>query len=234
MNAIIVAEGIKKSYEKDKKNKVEVLKGIDLKVYKGEYLCIMGPSGVGKTTLLYVLSSLDKADEGKVVYFLNGTAIEIQKKSNDELSRLRNSKIGFVFQFHHLLPEFTALENVALPLIIGRTPEKIAMKKAKELLEKLNLSERINNKPSELSGGEQQRVAIARAIINNPEIIFADEPTGNLDTSTAKEVLDLMLSLQINKGITFVIATHSDEVASFASRIAFMKDGKIVEVKVRE
>ncbi len=234
MNAIIVAEGIKKSYEKDKKSKVEVLKGIDLKVYKGEYLCIMGPSGVGKTTLLYVLSSLDKVDEGKVVYFLNGTAIEIQKKSNDELSRLRNSKIGFVFQFHHLLPEFTALENVALPMIIGRTPEKIAKKKARELLETLNLGERINNKPSELSGGEQQRVAIARAIINNPEIIYADEPTGNLDTTTAKEVLNLMLSLQINKGITFIIATHSDEVASFANRIAFMKDGKIVEIKVRQ
>lgn len=234
MKVILEAQGIRKSYFKEKGNKVEVLKGIDLKVYQGEYLCIMGPSGVGKTTLLYVLSSLDKPDSGTVLYFLNGNTIEVQNKTNDELARLRNKNIGFVFQFHHLLPEFTALENVALPLIIGGLREKQALKKAQELLEKLELGERINNKPSELSGGEQQRVAIARAIITNPEIIFADEPTGNLDTANAKVVLDLLLSLKREFGLTFIVATHSDSVASFADRIAFMKDGKIVQIKGKE
>ncbi|MCX7908431.1 MAG: ABC transporter ATP-binding protein [Ignavibacteria bacterium] len=233
MGKILEAVGITKSFEKDNKGKIQVLKGIDLSVWKGEYLCIMGPSGVGKTTLLYVLSSLDKPDQGKVIYYFDGTTIEIQNKTNDELARIRNKKIGFVFQFHHLLPEFTALENVALPLIIGGNSEKAALNRAKEMLSKFDLQERLNNKPSELSGGEQQRVAIARAIINNPDIVFADEPTGNLDTINAKVVLDLMVSLQKEYGITFVVATHSNEVASFADRIAYMKDGNIVEISER-
>jgi ABC-type lipoprotein export system ATPase subunit len=230
MNIIIKASNIWKSYEKDKKGKVEVLQGIDLEVFQGEYLCIMGPSGVGKTTLLYILSSLDKPDSGKVHYFLNGESFEIEARSNDELAKFRNKAIGFVFQFHHLLPEFNALENVALPLIIGGMKEKPAFSKAMELLEKFGLADKWKNKPSELSGGEQQRVAIARAIANNPQVIFADEPTGNLDTNTSRAVLEQMKSLQTELGITFVVATHSNEVASNADRIAFMKDGKIVEI----
>lgn len=234
MDVIVEARGIKKSFEKDKKGRVEVLRGVDLDIFRSEYLCIMGPSGVGKTTLLYVLSSLDRPDEGIIRYYLNGSQIEIQNKRNDELARLRNKNIGFVFQFHHLLPEFTALENVALPAIIAGEKEKNALDRAKQFLERLGLSERMDNKPAELSGGEQQRVAIARAIINHPEIVFADEPTGNLDTNTASSVLELMFSLQKELGITFVVATHSEEVASFGKRIAFMKDGKIVDIKGRE
>ncbi|MGB9771752.1 MAG: ABC transporter ATP-binding protein [Candidatus Kapaibacteriota bacterium] len=234
MKVIIEARGIKKSYQKDKKGSIEVLRGVDLDVFRGEYLCIMGPSGVGKTTLLYVLSSLDKPDEGSVCYYLNGESIAIQNKTNDELARIRNKKIGFVFQFHHLLPEFTALENVALPSIIGGEKEKSAFAKAKELLQRLGLDDRLNNKPAELSGGEQQRIAIARALINRPEIVFADEPTGNLDTNTAKSVLELLYSLQKEMGATFVVATHSNEVASYGNRIAIMKDGKIVGIMKKE
>ncbi|MEJ5285975.1 MAG: Lipoprotein-releasing system ATP-binding protein LolD [Candidatus Kapaibacterium sp.] len=233
MDIIIEAKGLKKTFEKDKKGKVEVIRGVDLNVVRGEYLCIMGPSGVGKTTLLYILSSLDKPDEGSVLYFINGTSFEIFNKTNDELARLRNQKIGFIFQFHHLLPEFTAIENVALPAIIGGVKEKVAFTKAKQLLIDLGLEGQINNKPSELSGGEQQRVAIARALINNPEIVFADEPTGNLDTNTARTVLNLMASFQKKLGITFIVATHSNEVANYGDRIAFMKDGKIVEIRGR-
>ncbi len=230
-NIIIEAKGIKKTYKSDKKEKVEVLKGVDIAIEKGELLCIMGPSGVGKTTLLYILSTLELPDQGKVLYNLNGEIFEVQKKSNDELALLRNKKIGFVFQFHHLLPEFSAIENVALPLLIGGINEKEAKIKAKKLLTDLELGHRLDSRASELSGGEQQRVAIARAIINNPDVVFADEPTGNLDTNSAKNVLELIINLQKQLGITFVIATHSNEVASIADRIAHMIDGKIVEIK---
>ncbi len=230
-NIIIEAKGIKKTYKSDKKEKVEVLKGVDIAIEKGELLCIMGPSGVGKTTLLYILSTLELPDQGKVLYNLNGEIFEVQKKSNDELALLRNKKIGFVFQFHHLLPEFSAIENVALPLLIGGINEKEAKIKAKKLLTDLELGHRLDSRASELSGGEQQRVAIARAIINNPDVVFADEPTGNLDTNSTKNVLELIINLQKQLGITFVIATHSNEVASIADRIAHMIDGKIVEIK---
>lgn len=229
-NILIEAKGIKKAFKSNNKEKVEVLKGVDIAIEKGELLCIMGPSGVGKTTLLYILSTLELPDTGKVLYKFNGELIEVQNKKNDELALIRNKRIGFVFQFHHLLPEFSAVENVALTLLIGGVKEKEALMKAKKLLVDLELGHRLDSRPSELSGGEQQRVAIARAIINNPDVVFADEPTGNLDTNSAKNVLELILNLQRQNGITFVIATHSSEVASIANRTAHMIDGKIIEI----
>lgn len=229
MEKILEARGIWKSYWKDNSNKIEVLKGIELDIYRGEFLCLMGPSGVGKTTLLHILGTLDKPDSGKVIYFIDGQALETHNKSNDEIARLRNRKIGFVFQFHHLLPEFTALENVALPLLISGEKQKTAFEKARELLHLVGISNRFENKPLELSGGEQQRVAIARALINQPEIVFADEPTGNLDSSNTEQILKLISKMRYKFNISFVVATHSSKVASTADRIAKMKDGVIDE-----
>ncbi|MCX7879743.1 MAG: ABC transporter ATP-binding protein [Ignavibacteria bacterium] len=230
MEKIVVAKGIKKSYIKNKSIRTVVLKGIDLEIYRGEILCIMGPSGVGKSTLLYVLSSLEEPDEGVVTYYLNEEIYEIHKQKPDEIANLRNRKIGFVFQFHYLLPEFDALENVAMPLIIRGIKSKEAQKQAKEMLGIVGLNNRLNHRPYELSGGEQQRVAIARALVTHPAIVFADEPTGNLDTNSAKTFLDLIVDLKEKFRTTFVIATHSLEVASYATRIAKMKDGLIVEI----
>jgi lipoprotein-releasing system ATP-binding protein len=234
MERILEAKNIWKSFQKDGKNKIEVLQGVSLEVFRGEFFCLMGPSGVGKTTLLHILGTLDKPDKGSVRYFLDGKEIETQNKSNDELAKLRNQKIGFVFQFHHLLPEFTALENVALPLIIAGEKEKVALAKAKELLTTVGFEQRFENKPAELSGGEQQRVAFARALINRPEIVFADEPTGNLDSRNTEQILDLISRLRKEFSITFVVATHSSKVASAAERIARMKDGVIFEISTNE
>ena len=234
MERILEAKNIWKSFQKDGKNKIEVLKGVSLEVFRGEFFCLMGPSGVGKTTLLHILGTPDKPDKGSVRYFLDGKEIETQNKSNDELAKLRNQKIGFVFQFHHLLPEFTALENVALPLIIAGEKEKVALAKAKDLLATVGFEQRFENKPAELSGGEQQRVAFARALINRPEIVFADEPTGNLDSKNTEQILDLISRLRKEFSITFVVATHSSKVASAAERIARMKDGVIFEISTNE
>jgi len=234
MEKILEATNIWKSFRKDDKNRIEVLKGVSLEIYRGEFFCLMGPSGVGKTTLLHILGTLDKPDSGRVLYSLDGQQIEIQNKNNDELAKLRNQKIGFVFQFHHLLPEFTALENVALPLIIAGEKEKVALAKAKELLGTVGFNQRLDNKPAELSGGEQQRVAFARALINRPEIVFADEPTGNLDSKNTEQILDLITRLRKEFFITFVVATHSTKVASAAQRIARMKDGIIFEIALNE
>jgi lipoprotein-releasing system ATP-binding protein len=215
---MIIAKDIHKYY-----GKLHVLKGIDLEVKKGEVVSIVGTSGAGKTTLLHILGTLDRADKGSME--INDTQIHTLK--DRELSRFRNKQIGFVFQFHYLLPEFTAIENVCIPGFIAKTPEKEVRKKAEELLVLLGLKERLEHKPSELSGGEQQRVAVARALINNPSVVFADEPSGNLDSANARELHKLFFHLRDTLSQTFVIATHNEELAEMADRKITMKDGQI-------
>lgn len=205
---------------------VEVLRGVELEITKGEVVSIVGPSGSGKSTLLHILGTLDKADSGTVM--MNGTTINAL--TGNKLASFRNKHIGFVFQFHHLLPEFTALENVCIPgWLAGRKKTEIKAE-AERLLNMLGLSERMENKPNQLSGGEQQRVAVARALINKPDIIFADEPTGNLDTANAKELHKLFFDLRNQFNQTFLIVTHNEELAQLSDRVLNMKDGKIVGV----
>jgi len=184
----------------------------------------VGASGAGKTTLLQILGTLDTADAGSVFY----NNVNVSNYNTNQLARFRNENIGFVFQFHHLLPEFTALENVCIPAYIGKKPRKETETKAKELLDFLGLADRIHHKPSELSGGEQQRVAVARSLINDPEIIFADEPSGNLDSSTAKELHELFFTLRDKYNQTIIIVTHNEELANMSDRKIVMKDGKVV------
>ncbi len=215
---MIVAKGIQKSF-----GKLNVLKGIDLEVKKGEVVSIVGTSGAGKTTLLQILGTLDRADQGSIE--INN--IQIHKLKDKELSRFRNRQIGFVFQFHYLLPEFTAIENVCIPGFIAKTPTNEVRKRAEDLLTLLGLKERLEHKPSELSGGEQQRVAVARALINNPSVVFADEPSGNLDSANARELHKLFFHLRDTLSQTFVIATHNEELAAMADRKITMKDGQI-------
>ncbi len=203
---------------------LHVLKGVDLKIRQGEIVSVVGASGAGKTTLLQILGTLDKASEGSIR--IDDT--EIASLSRKELARFRNASLGFIFQFHQLLPEFTALENVCIPAFIKKTPRAEAMKRAEELLEFLGLSERAHHKPNELSGGEQQRVAVARALINNPKIILADEPSGNLDTESAENLHNLFFKLRDEFGQTFVIVTHNQELAAMADRKLVMQDGKII------
>ncbi|MEO5570252.1 MAG: ABC transporter ATP-binding protein [Bacteroidia bacterium] len=216
---LITTQNIHKSY-----NGLHVLKGIDLTIDKGEVVSIVGASGAGKTTLLQIIGTLDNADKGSVKI----DDIEVTKLSSKKLSKFRNRHIGFVFQFHHLLPEFNALENVCIPAFIAKTPKRDAEKKAAELLNYLGVSERSHHKPSELSGGEQQRVAVARALINNPSIILADEPSGNLDSAHAKELHQLFFKLRKEFNQTFVIVTHNEELADMADRKLVMKDGTII------
>jgi lipoprotein-releasing system ATP-binding protein len=206
---------------------VEVLKGVDVHIKKGEIVAIVGPSGAGKTSLLQILGTLDKP-QATEDFELSLNAISLQNLSDKELSSFRNKHIGFIFQFHQLLPEFTALENVCIPAFIGKKPKKETEKKAKEILEFLGLSHRINHKPNELSGGEQQRVAVARALINDPSVILADEPSGNLDSASAKNLHDLFFKLRDQFGQTFVLVTHNEDLAAMADRKLIMKDGKIV------
>jgi lipoprotein-releasing system ATP-binding protein len=216
---MISAKGIHKQY-----GSLEILKGVDLEIKQGEVVSIVGSSGAGKTTLLTILGTLDRPDKGEVI--ING---EIVSGLNDKkLAAFRNKNIGFVFQFHQLLPEFTALENVIIPALIGKKNKKEAEKKAEELLELFNLKERIHHKPSELSGGEQQRVAVARALINGPSVVFADEPSGNLDSANAKELHSLFFKLRDQFKQTFVIVTHNSELAQMADRMLSMKDGRMV------
>lgn len=203
---------------------VQVLKGVDIEIQKGEIVSIVGSSGAGKSTLLHILGTLDKADGGEVR--LNETAVN--SLHGKRLSAFRNKHIGFVFQFHHLLPEFTALENVCIPGWLGGRKKNEVKEKAKELLSLLGLSQRLENKPNALSGGEQQRVAIARGLINNPDVVFADEPTGNLDSSNAQDLYKLFFELRKQFNQTFVIVTHNDELAKQSDRVLYMKDGKIV------
>ncbi len=203
---------------------LEVLKGVDLQIEKGEIVSLVGSSGAGKSTLLHILGTLDEPDEGEV--WLNGT--QVNNLSGKQLAGFRNKHIGFVFQFHHLLPEFTALENVCIPGWLGNRRKKEVEERAKELLKLLGLEDRMENKPSALSGGEQQRVAVARALINNPDIIMADEPTGNLDSAHAKELHQLFFDLRKQFNQTFLIVTHNEELAAQCDRTVHMKDGKII------
>ena len=217
---MISGERIFKSY-----GKIEVLKGVDIAIKAGEVVSIVGPSGSGKSTLLHILGTLDKADSGKVT--MNGTAIS--SLNGNKLASFRNKNIGFVFQFHHLLPEFSALENVCIPGWLAGKKKKEVEKNARELLEILGVAHRLENKPSELSGGEQQRVAVARALINRPAIVFASEPTCNLDTTNARELHDLFFDLRNRFEQTFLIVTHNEELAHLSDRILHMKDGLIIE-----
>ena len=216
---MLKAQSINKSY-----GQLHILKGVDLEVKKGEIVTIVGASGAGKSSLLNILGTLDNADSGQI--FIDG--IEVSKLNNKNLSSFRNQKIGFIFQFHHLLVEFNAIENVCIPAFIAGVPRAEAEKRAKELLERLGLGQRVTHKPAQLSGGEQQRVAVARALINKPALIFADEPSGNLDSVNALELHELFIKLRNDFDQTFVIVTHNEDLADMADRTVLMKDGMIV------
>jgi len=218
---MLISKGITKSY-----GSLKVLKGIDMEVKKSEIVSIVGASGAGKSTLLHILGTLDKPDEGK----LSLGNEDLLKFSPNQLARFRNQEVGFIFQFHNLLPEFTALENVCLPGYIAKKPKDEVETYARKLLQLLGLSEREDHKPSQLSGGEQQRTAVARALINQPAIVFADEPSGNLDSKNANELHELFFRLRSDLGQTFVIVTHNEELASKADRILEIRDGMIVNV----
>lgn len=204
---------------------MQVLKGIDLHIEKGKVVSIVGPSGAGKTTLLQIMGTLDKADSGSVV--IDG--INVSQLKEKDLAKFRNQHVGFVFQFHQLLPEFTAIENVMIPALIARKPMKEAKKRAAELLEYMGLTDRADHKPSEMSGGEKQRVAVARALINNPSVVFADEPSGSLDSKNKEELHKLFFDLRDKFGQTFVIVTHDPELAKITDETIYLRDGKKVD-----
>ena len=216
---MIKAKQIKKSY-----GDLPVLKGVDLEIEKGEIVSIVGKSGAGKSTLLHILGTLDLADSGEL--WINETSIK--SLNSKSLADFRNKNIGFVFQFHHLLPEFTALENVCIPAYIQKISESQAQKRAKELLDYLGLGDRLTHKPTQLSGGEQQRVAVARALMNKPAVVFADEPTGNLDSATSHELHDLLTQLRKDFQQTFVVVTHNEELANLSDRKLEMMDGILI------
>jgi lipoprotein-releasing system ATP-binding protein len=216
---LLVAKDIWKQY-----GTVPVLKGVSLELSKGELVSIVGPSGAGKSTLLYIVSSLEKADKGQISF--EGLAID--QMNNAALAQFRNTRIGFVFQFHHLLPEFTALENISIPGWIGKKDKKVVAKKAIDLLDFLGLADKQDKKPHQLSGGEQQRVAVARALINDPVLIFADEPTGNLDSDNAHAMHQLFLRLKNELHQSFLIVTHNEALAQLSDRTLTMRDGKFV------
>jgi len=217
---MLIARNIHKSY-----GQLQILKGVDLEVKQGEIVTIVGASGAGKSTLLNLLGTLDRPDSGQL--FIDN--VEVSGLNNKNLSNFRNQRIGFIFQFHHLLGEFDAIENVCIPAFIAGTPRKEAESRAIELLKLLGLGERLNHKPNELSGGEQQRVAVARALINKPSLIFADEPSGNLDSANSLELHQLFIKLRKDFNQTFVIVTHNEDLAGLSDRRLLMKDGLIIQ-----
>lgn len=221
---LLEAVGVTKSYLNSHK-RLDVLKGVDLKIEQGEFLAIMGPSGAGKSTLLHLLGLLDRPNHGEIVLEGRRTA----DMDDRELASLRNRTIGFLFQAHHLLPEFSAIENVMMPALISGTPREEAMEKARLLLEQFGLGERLEHRPSALSGGEQQRVAMARALMNDPHLLLADEPTGNLDRTAGHELLKVLLNMQERLNTTMVIVTHDPEIAAMAKRELRMVDGRLLE-----
>jgi lipoprotein-releasing system ATP-binding protein len=223
---ILTANNIYKSFQTVKNKKLEVLKGISLEIEEKMITVIVGASGAGKSTLLHLLGALDRPDSGEVIY----NKENIFKLSDDKLAKFRNRNIGFIFQFHHLLPEFTAMENVCIPQMISGLSFEKASIKSKELLETVGLSERLDHKPSELSGGEQQRVAVARALANDPQIVFADEPTGNLDSENSEGIHQLIVNLKNELGKSFVIVSHNSNLVQLADKIFEMRDGKISSV----
>jgi lipoprotein-releasing system ATP-binding protein len=218
---MLKAQAIKKSY-----GKLQILKGVDISVSKGEIVSIVGASGAGKSSLLNIIGTLDKPDTGTIVI----AGQEVNQLNKSQLSNFRNKQIGFIFQFHHLLVEFTAIENVCMPAFIAGVPKAEAEKKAKELLAMLGLSSRIDHKPNELSGGEQQRVAVARALINSPALILADEPSGNLDSTNARELHQLFVDLRRDFNQTFIIVTHNEDLAALSDRKILMKDGLVADI----
>ncbi len=226
---MLEARNLQKIYHHSK-NRLQVLKGVDLSINQGEVFSIVGPSGAGKSTLLHILGGLDKPSEGKVTI----DAEDIYLLNDQKRAKVRNQKIGFIFQFYHLLPEFTAVENVLLPALIytSRSASEDLRLKAMDLLNRVGLQDRAQHRPQELSGGEQQRVAIARALINGPKIIFCDEPTGNLDSENGKNVIDLLLELNVKNQQTIVIVTHDENIAQRAHKIIYMRDGLLVGSKV--
>ncbi len=219
---ILTATGIRKSYSLGRRS-LDVLRGVDLTARRGEFVALRGSSGAGKSTLLHLLGGLDRPDGGDI----RVCGFDLSKLSTTSLTEFRNRRLGFIFQAYHLLPELDAVENAALPARMARMPAAQAQAKAEDLLKRVGLGERFEHRPYELSGGEQQRVAIARCLINDPEVIFADEPTGNLDTKTGAEVLELLLSLRAERGTTLIIATHDPAVASRAERVVNLVDGLV-------
>ncbi|RLI20182.1 ABC transporter ATP-binding protein [Candidatus Bathyarchaeota archaeon] len=222
MKTIVELENVRKAYRMGKVI-VPALRGVSFEVREGEFLAVLGPSGSGKSTLLHLIGCLDRPDEGKII--IDG--LDVLKLSDEELAELRLRKIGFVFQFFNLLPRLTAIRNVELPLLIAGVSDKEARERAMEMLRLVGLEARVNHRPTELSGGEQQRVAIARALINNPKIVLADEPTGNLDTKSGWEIVQLMKRLNEEEGQTFIVVTHDPHIAETADRILYLRDGQI-------
>lgn len=226
MNSVIICENIHKKYY-DGLRVLHILRGVNLEVPEGKILAISGPSGVGKSTLLHIMGTLDSPTEGKII--INGK--DIQTLSRQQINLLRNKEIGFVFQFYHLLPEFTAIENVMMPALCKGISKKECYERAKELLTKVGLGDRLTHKPGELSGGEQQRVAIARALFNKPKVVLTDEPTGNLDEETSAGVIDLLWRLNEEEGVTIVIVTHDDSIAQKAHHWVYLHEGKVYQRK---
>jgi len=226
-NKVLVGENIWKEYPAGKDQTIQVLKGVDIEIKQGEFVVIVGPSGSGKSTLLHILGGLDRPTSG----FVKIGDQDMFELPDDELADFRNKSMGFVFQFHHLLPEFTAIENVCMPALIAGKKMSEALPRAKTLLKQLDLIERMNHKPNELSGGEQQRIAVARALMNNPKLVLADEPSGNLDEENGQMLHKLLVDISNNMGITLVVATHNMELTKRASRVLKLSEGKLTLIR---
>jgi ABC-type lipoprotein export system ATPase subunit len=228
MNILYKIENISKTYTSKLGENLLVIDDISLNIFKNDFISIVGASGSGKSTLLNILATIDEPDSGTLNYIINNKEVNLLKLNDVEISKQRNSKFGFIFQFHYLLPEFTALENVMMPALIAGLKKEEAKLKAEQLLSRVDMTNRATHKPDEMSGGEQQRISIARSLINEPEIIFADEPTGNLDEANSKNIVNLLKELQAERQLTIITATHSQEIAQNSKTIYTIKDKKLV------